>query len=72
LVLDEHAKLAGRDPSSILKATDLSISEPWDEVRGTAEAVRDLGFSYIVVDWPTEGWARVEEFVEHVMPELAG
>ena len=70
LVLDEHAKLAGRDPSSILKATDLSISEPWDEVRATAGAVRDLGFGYLVVDWPTEGWGRVEEFVDRVMPEL--
>ena len=70
-VLDEHANLAGRDPSSILKATDLSISEPWDEVRSTAEAVRRLGFSYLVVDWPTEGWDRVEEFVDRVMPELA-
>ena len=72
LVLDEAAKLAGRDPSSILKATDLSISEPWDEVLATAEAVRDLGFGYLVVDWPTEGWGRVEEFVDRVMPELAG
>ena len=70
MVLDEHAKLAGRDPSSILKATDLSISEPWDEVRATAGAVRDLGFGYLVVDWPTEGWGRVEEFVDRVMPEL--
>src|SRR5438093_4018657 len=45
LVLDEHANLAGRDPSSILKATDLSISEPWDEVLATAGAVRDLGLA---------------------------
>ena len=71
-VLDEHAEKAGRDPGSIIRATDLSISEPWDEVRATADAVRDLGFSYIVVEWPTEGWARVEEFVERVMPGLAG
>jgi F420-dependent oxidoreductase-like protein len=71
-VLEQHAKLAGRDPSTILKATDLSISEPWDEVRASAGAVRNLGFSYLVVDWPTEGWGRVEEFVERVMPELAG
>jgi F420-dependent oxidoreductase-like protein len=69
--LDEHAEKAGRDPGSITRATDLSISEPWDEVMATAGAIRGLGFSYIVVDWPTEGWARVEEFVERVMPELA-
>ena len=70
-VLEEHAAKAGRDPGSIIKATDLSISEPWDEVRAKAEAIRGLGFSYLVVDWPTEGWDRVEEFVERVMPELA-
>jgi F420-dependent oxidoreductase-like protein len=71
-ILQEHAARAGRDPSTILKATDLSISEPWDEVRATAEAIRDLGFSYLVVGWPTEGWGRVEEFVDRMMPELAG
>ena len=71
-VLEQHAKQAGRDPSSILKATDLSISEPWDEVRSTADAIRGLGFSYVVVDWPTEGWGRIEEFVERVLPELSG
>ena len=70
-VLEQHAKQAGRDPSTILKATDLSISEPWDEVRASADAIRTLGFSYLVVDWPTEGWGRVEEFVDRVMPELA-
>jgi F420-dependent oxidoreductase-like protein len=71
-VLEQHAKRTGRDPSTILKATDLSISEPWDEVRASADAIRTLGFSYLVVDWPTEGWGRIEEFVERVMPELAG
>lgn len=70
-VFEEHAGRAGRDPSSILKATDLSISEPWDEVRSTAESVRELGFSYLVVNWPTEGWDRIEAFVDRVLPELA-
>jgi F420-dependent oxidoreductase-like protein len=70
-VLDEHAEKAGRDPGSILRATSLSISEPWDEVRRTAESVRELGIGYLVVDWPSEGWGRVEEFVEAVMPDLS-
>jgi F420-dependent oxidoreductase-like protein len=71
-ILDQHAERAGRDPASILKATSLSISEPWDEVRSTAEALRELGFSYLVVEWPSEGEGRLEEFVGTVMPDLAG
>jgi len=71
-ILDEHAERAGRDPSSILKATSLSISESWDEVRATAEGLRGLGFSYLVVESPSEGQGRLEEFMDTVMPELAG
>jgi len=69
-VLDEHAARAGRDPGSILRATDLSISEPWDEVRARADALREAGIGYLIVDWPTEGWGRLEQFVQAVMPEL--
>jgi F420-dependent oxidoreductase-like protein len=69
-VLDQHAERAGRDPSAILRATDLSISEPWDEVRSQVAGLRDLGFGYLVVSWPTEGWGRLEEFVERVKPDL--
>jgi alkanesulfonate monooxygenase SsuD/methylene tetrahydromethanopterin reductase-like flavin-dependent oxidoreductase (luciferase family) len=70
LILDDHAKRAGRDPASIARASSLSISESWDEVLGRAVALRELGFSYLEVSWPTEGWARLEEFVQKVMPEL--
>ncbi len=69
-IFDEHARAAGRDPSSIRRATDLSISEPWDEVRERAEDLRELGISYFVVSWPSQGWSRLEEFVDKVMPQL--
>jgi F420-dependent oxidoreductase-like protein len=69
-VLEEHAERAGRDPSTILRATDLSISETWDDVRRRAAAFQETGIGYLVVDWPTEGWGRLEEFVETVMPAL--
>jgi F420-dependent oxidoreductase-like protein len=69
-LIDELALKAGRDPGRILRSTSLSISEPWDQVRRRAEAVRKLGFSYLVVDWPSEGKRRLEEFVQEVMPEL--
>lgn len=70
-VLDEHARRAGRDPAEITRATNLSLSEPMDEVRATALELRDAGFTYLVASWPEEGWRRVDEFAQDVMPELA-
>ncbi len=66
----EEAEKAGRDPSTILKASDLTISEPWDEVARRAEALHELGFGYLVVPWPPEGRPRVEEFVQKVLPGI--
>ena len=68
-LIDEHAERAGRDPESIRRASDLSISEPWDEVRATIEDVAGVGISYITVSWPSEGRARIEEFASNVMPD---
>jgi F420-dependent oxidoreductase-like protein len=65
-IVDRAAEEAGRDPSSILRATALSISEPWNEVRATAEAVAEAGFDYLTVSWPAEGRGRVEEFQTEV------
>jgi hypothetical protein len=33
--------------------------------------MREAGVGYLVVDWPSEGRARLDEFVERVLPELA-
>lgn len=71
-LLDGFAEEAGRDPAAIARAASLSLSEPWDEVRATAEGLREAGVSYLVCSWPSEGRARVEEFVQQVMPELQG
>ncbi len=70
-IVAEHAEAAGRDPASITRSTSLSLSEPWDEVRRVAEARRSDGVDYLICSWPTEGWPRLEEFVEVVLPELA-
>lgn len=67
-ILDEAATAAGRDPDSILRATNLSLSEPWDDVHRRIEAVRDAGFGYLVVGWPSEGGDRLDEFLDSVMP----
>lgn len=69
-VVVRAAEAAGRDPAEIARAADLSISEPWDEVKARADALRHAGWGYLTVDWPTEGKGRLEEFVESVMPEF--
>jgi F420-dependent oxidoreductase-like protein len=69
-IVDAAATEAGRDPGSILRASSLSISEPWDEVRRAYDRMAAGGIGYLVVGWPGEGRARVEEFVAEVMPTL--
>jgi F420-dependent oxidoreductase-like protein len=69
-LIDEHAERTGRDPRSIARATSLSLSQPWDQVRATTQALAEAGFSYLVVSWPSEGRARLEEFVTDVMPDV--
>jgi F420-dependent oxidoreductase-like protein len=71
-VFEEQAKRAGRDPASIVRATNLSIGERWDDVTARAEALRELGFSYLVVPWPSGGRDRLDGFVQRVMPRLTG
>ena len=71
-LLDELAVEAGREPGDITRATSLSLSEPWDEVRANAEALAGAGAEYLICGWPSEGEARVAEFVETVLPDLPG
>jgi F420-dependent oxidoreductase-like protein len=69
--VDLLAEAAGRDPASIMRASSLSLSAPWDEVRRQTEALRDIGIDYLVCGWPEEGRPRVEEFATTVMAELS-
>ena len=68
--LDQLAEASDRDPSAITRASSLSLSEPWDDVRRNAAAMRDIGIGYLVCGWPGEGRERVAEFVERVLPEF--
>lgn len=70
-LLDELAAREGRDPASILRAGSLDLSQSWDDARRHTEALREAGFGYLVCGWPSEGRARLDEFVEQVMPEIA-
>lgn len=69
-IVDRAAEEAGRDPHDVLRASSLSISEPWDDVKRSYEWMRDGGIGYLVVEWPSEGRARLEEFIADVMPAL--
>jgi alkanesulfonate monooxygenase SsuD/methylene tetrahydromethanopterin reductase-like flavin-dependent oxidoreductase (luciferase family) len=69
--VDELAATAGRDSSAIGRASSLSLSEPWDEVRQNAAVRRDLGMDYLICGWPSEGRGRVEEFWTKIAPEFA-
>jgi F420-dependent oxidoreductase-like protein len=70
-LLDGLAEAAGRDPKAILRASSLDLSQPWDDVRRYAERLTEGGFGYAICGWPSEGRARLDEFVDQVMPELA-
>lgn len=71
-LLDDLATAAGREPAAIARAASLSLSEPWDQVRATVDTLGDLGVSYLICGWPSEGRARLDEFVDQVLPGLQG
>jgi F420-dependent oxidoreductase-like protein len=66
-VLETHAEQAGRDPASIMRATTLPISGSWLDLSRRVEALRELGFTYLVIPWPEEGRDRLDGFVQMVM-----
>jgi F420-dependent oxidoreductase-like protein len=69
--VDELAAEAGRDPSSIVRASSLSLDD-LDTARRHAAKWQDAGYGYLVCGWPEAGRARIEEFAREVLPELAG
>ncbi len=69
-IIDRAAEEAGRDPATILRASSLSISEDWDQVRRAYDWMAGAGIGYLVIEWPGEGEGRVREFLETVLPTL--
>lgn len=69
--VDELATAAGRDPSSIMRASSLSLDD-LDTARKHAAKWRDGGYGYLVCGWPEAGRAQIDEFAREVMPEFAG
>ena len=68
--LNELAAEAGRDPSSILRASSLSLDD-LDAARKHAAKWRDAGFGYLVSSWPQAGRAQIETFASDILPEFA-
>jgi len=69
-IVKKAAEEAGRDPNEITRAAGLSIDKSIDVIRERAEGWAEAGFDYIIVGWPSEGWSKVEEFAEKVLPDL--
>jgi F420-dependent oxidoreductase-like protein len=67
--IDDLATAAGRDPSSIKRASSLSLDDLEDARRQAAEW-RDADYDYLICGWPGAGEAQVERFAREVMPEL--
>ncbi|HEY8340810.1 MAG TPA: hypothetical protein VIK95_13155, partial [Egibacteraceae bacterium] len=61
------AEEAGRDPAEVQIAADLSISESLDVVRRNAERFAEAGVDYLVLSWPEQGRARVEQVWDDVL-----
>ena len=68
--IDELAAEAGRDPSSITRASSLSLDD-LDTARKHAGKWRDAGFGYLVCGWPEAGRDQVARFAREVMPDFA-
>jgi F420-dependent oxidoreductase-like protein len=69
-IIDRAAEDAGRDPAAILRASSLSLSERWDEVKAAYDWMSRGGIAYLVLEWPSEGRGRLEEFLERILPTL--
>jgi len=68
--LDELATEAGREPSSIMRASSLSLDD-LDLARRHAAKWRDAGYGYLICGWPEAGRDQVDRFAREILPELA-
>jgi F420-dependent oxidoreductase-like protein len=66
-ILDEHVERAGREAGSLRRASDLDLSQPWDDIRRDIEGFEEIGVSYLVVNWPSEGRERLDELVTRIL-----
>ena len=65
--ISAHAEVAGRDPSTIRRATSLSLEDDLDTIAANIETWERLGFTYLVCGWPPGGRADVEAFASRFL-----
>jgi alkanesulfonate monooxygenase SsuD/methylene tetrahydromethanopterin reductase-like flavin-dependent oxidoreductase (luciferase family) len=68
--LDAMAEAAGRDPSTIRRASSLSLEGDLDAIARDVDAWEQAGFGYLVCGWPSGGRATVEAFADRFLAEL--
>jgi alkanesulfonate monooxygenase SsuD/methylene tetrahydromethanopterin reductase-like flavin-dependent oxidoreductase (luciferase family) len=68
--LDELAAAAGRDPSSIQRASSLSLDD-LELARKHAGKWREAGYDYLVCSWPEAGRGQIEAFARDVLPAFS-
>jgi alkanesulfonate monooxygenase SsuD/methylene tetrahydromethanopterin reductase-like flavin-dependent oxidoreductase (luciferase family) len=71
VTFDRLAEQSGRDPTGVMRASNLSLSQPLDGIKAVVDQWRRAGCGYLICGWPTEGQGRVEEFAARVLPAFS-
>ena len=71
-IVDRLAEEAGRDPSSITRASSLSLSDADDVIAANVDAMAAAGVGYLVCGWPEEGRGRVEHVASTILSDFTG
>jgi alkanesulfonate monooxygenase SsuD/methylene tetrahydromethanopterin reductase-like flavin-dependent oxidoreductase (luciferase family) len=69
--LNKLAIEAGRAPSSIMRASSLSLDD-LDIARRHAADWRDAGYGYLICGWPEAGRAQIDRFARDILQEFTG
>ncbi|HUY86973.1 MAG TPA: LLM class flavin-dependent oxidoreductase [Acidimicrobiales bacterium] len=70
LEVDRLAESIGRDPTTIRRASSLSLSKSPDGIVRDIEAWERAGVDYLICGWPSEGREKVAEFAEGILPRF--
>jgi alkanesulfonate monooxygenase SsuD/methylene tetrahydromethanopterin reductase-like flavin-dependent oxidoreductase (luciferase family) len=69
--IDRLCEANERDPRSVLRACDLSLSGSLDDCLRKTEQLRELGVGYLTCGWPGQGRQRVEAYVPRLLAEFS-
>lgn len=69
--LDRAIEEEQRDPTSVTRAANVDLSQPWAAMRKDVERLRAAGFGHVIFGWPSEGEAHLDTFVAEHLGEIA-